>query len=92
MSERLVAVLDGNIVANVVIVDSEWDNPDDSHVEYTDGYPAAIGWVYDGVGFISPQPFPSWVLEDYVWVAPEPQPDYPSWWDEDNLSWERHLG
>lgn len=92
MRERVVAVLDGNIVQNVIVVAPDWDGADATHVEYTNGYPAGIGWEWDGIGFIRPQPYPSWVLEDYVWVAPEPQPDYPSWWNEDNLSWERLVG
>ena len=71
MSERLVAVLDGNIVQNVIVVSSDWDGADANHVEYTNGYPAGIGWEWDGTGFIPPQPDPSWVLNDYVWEPPE---------------------
>jgi len=91
MSERTVAVLDGNIVANVVVVDADWVAPaDGSMVEYTTGYPAAIGWEYDGTGFIPPQPYPSWVLNKstYLWEPPTPRPEDGDWmWDEDTVSW-----
>ena len=89
MSERLVAVLDGRFVSNVVVVDADWDGGSDIYVEYTDGCPAAIGWEYDGVGFIPPKPFPSWVLDDYVWVAPVPKPEgaVDCYWDEDQGIW-----
>jgi len=54
---------------------------------------AGIGYIYDEQrdGFISPQPFPSWVLDENtcVWVAPNPMPidgQYYSW-DEATTSW-----
>lgn len=90
MAERTVAVLDGNTVANVIVVDADWQSDDAAHVEYTADRPAAIGWQYDGTGFIPPQPYPSWVLTDYQWHAPTPKPDDGNayWWDEDNLTWQ----
>jgi hypothetical protein len=57
---------------------------------------AGIGYVWDGVGFAPPQPFPSWTKDSftYLWSAPTPVPERP-WpegvlgyqWDEDSLSW-----
>ena len=90
MSERLVAVLDGNIVQNVIVVAPDWDGADATHVEYTNGYPAGIGWEYDGTGFIPPKPCPSWVLNDYVWEAPVAMPDdgQSYVWDEASTSWQ----
>jgi hypothetical protein len=41
--------------------------------------------------FISPKPYPSWVLNEdsCVWEAPVPYPDEtkPYKWDEDNQEW-----
>lgn len=53
---------------------------------------AGIGYTYDfeaGV-FISPQPFPSWILdENYDWIAPVPYPqDGQTYvWDETTQTW-----
>ena len=52
---------------------------------------AGIGCIYDAINdvFISPKPFPSWLLdENYDWQAPTPRPEGTDWyWDEDSLSW-----
>ena len=52
---------------------------------------AGIGFSYDPVAdvFITPQPFPSWSLdEDYDWQPPTPMPTQGRWyWDEATLSW-----
>jgi hypothetical protein len=52
---------------------------------------AGIGYTYDAINdvFISPQPYPSWSLDDnFDWQAPTPQPEEGKWyWDEDSLSW-----
>ncbi len=50
----------------------------------------AIGDTWDGTGFIDPQPYTSWTLdENDVWQPPEPYPDDGSVyeWDEDTTSW-----
>ncbi len=38
---------------------------------------AGVGYLYDGVGFHAPSPFPSWILnqDTYLWEAPVPLPD-----------------
>ncbi len=59
-----------------------------SHTPY-----AGIGFTYDKVRnvFISPKPYPSWVLNTkYHWEAPVPAPiDSVSWaWNEDGQIWE----
>ena len=54
---------------------------------------AGIGYTYDEArdAFIPPQPYPSWVLDDYtcLWVSPLPYPedggDYI--WDESAIDW-----
>ena len=52
---------------------------------------AGIGYTYDANNdvFISPQPYPSWLLDsNFDWQPPTPMPTEGIWiWDEDNLSW-----
>ena len=51
---------------------------------------AGIGDTYDKENdvFISPQPFPSWMLVGFEWKAPIEMPeDGGYYWDEDNLEW-----
>lgn len=52
---------------------------------------AGIGFSYDPVAdvFISPQPYPSWSLDDnFDWQSPTPEPSEGAWnWDETNLEW-----
>jgi len=54
---------------------------------------AGIGYTYDSVrdAFISPQPYPSWVLNEAtcLWGAPTPMPtDNKQYaWDEPTTSW-----
>jgi len=53
---------------------------------------AGIGYTFDGVGFASPTPYPSWLLDSgtYLWGAPTPMPTDGAMysWNEDELSWE----
>jgi hypothetical protein len=53
---------------------------------------AGIGFTYDPArdAFISPQPYPSWVLNESTcrWEAPVPMPSDGLWqWDEDAGEW-----
>ncbi len=52
---------------------------------------AGIGFTYDAVNdvFITPQPYPSWSLDqNFDWQAPTPRPEGTNWyWDENSLSW-----
>lgn len=54
---------------------------------------AGIGFIYDQNrdAFIEPQPFPSWVLDEFscTWQPPTPQPDanLDYQWDESSLTW-----
>lgn len=52
---------------------------------------AGISYTYDAVNdvFISPQPYPSWSLdENFDWQAPTPMPTEGRWyWDESTTSW-----
>ena len=52
---------------------------------------AIIGGTYDPDAdvFISPQPFPSWVLDsNYDWQAPVEQPSEMYFWNEATQQWE----
>ena len=88
MSERTAAVVVDGIVENVIVISADHVLAD-GEIEYTDANPAAIGWEYDGTGFISPQPYPSWTLNGYIWQAPVAKPDDGAayYWDEDSTSW-----
>jgi len=65
--------------------------PDQSKA-YRKNY-AGLGYTYDATrdAFIPPQPFPSWVLDEFscLWEAPVPYPtDGKRYsWDEDTTSW-----
>ena len=54
---------------------------------------AAIGYTYDESrdAFISPQPYPSWILDEdtCIWKAPieVPSDDKHYFWDESSKSW-----
>ena len=55
---------------------------------------AGIGYTYDPEkdAFYSPQPYPSWVLDDNCrWESPIPYPgvigDRKYYWDEESVSW-----
>jgi hypothetical protein len=52
---------------------------------------AGIGYTYDAVNdvFVTPQPYPSWSLDNnFDWQPPTPTPTEGRWyWDEDSLSW-----
>ena len=51
---------------------------------------AGAGYSWDGTGFASPEPYPSWTLDaTYRWQPPTPYPDDGKdyLWDEDTTSW-----
>ena len=52
---------------------------------------AGIGYTYDAVNdvFISPQPYPSWALDnDFNWQPPTPRPEGHFWyWNEALQVW-----
>lgn len=52
---------------------------------------AGIGDEYNTElnAFISPKPYPSWVLdkENITYIAPKPQPSETSVWDEEKQEW-----
>ena len=52
---------------------------------------AGVGYNWDGIGFYTPQPFPTWILDrsTYLWQAPVPYPtDGKQYtWNEETTSW-----
>ena len=68
------------------------DNKPDSGVALRKNY-AGVGFIYDAGRdvFISPQPYPSWTLNEETcqWTAPTPMPvdDKRYTWDEATLAW-----
>jgi hypothetical protein len=52
---------------------------------------AGVGFLFDGIGFYEPQPYPSWTKNSstYLWEPPTPKPNdgkkYS--WDEATTSW-----
>jgi hypothetical protein len=57
---------------------------------------AGIGWTYhpDRNNFSSPQPYPSWTLDDQCnWQPPVARPvgEGPYTWNEETRSWESNL-
>ena len=55
---------------------------------------AGIGWTYhpDRDNFSSPQPYPSWTLDDQCnWQPPVARPEGSYTWNEETRSWESNL-
>ena len=52
---------------------------------------AGIGYIYHEIldAFITPQPFPSWTLNEQTtqWDAPTPQPEGMHYWNEQTQNW-----
>ena len=92
-----------NIVENVIVAEQDFINSGavgDSFLWVQTSYNgkfrgkyASIGDTWDKVNevFISPQPYPSWVLNETscIYEAPVPYPtdDLMYSWDEDTTSW-----
>lgn len=89
--QRYAIVKDG-LVVNVIEYESQPTTPPPG---FEDGYVAiqsdvaGPGYTYANGIFTPPQPYPSWILVDNIWVAPKPMPTEggPYRWDEQTLSW-----
>ena len=89
--QRYAIVKDG-FVENVIDYEEQPTTPPPG---FEDGYVAiqsdvaGPGWTYANGVFTPPQPYPSWILVDNVWVAPVPMPTDggPYYWDEQTKSW-----
>ena len=92
-----------NIVENVIVAEKNFINSGAVGDEFLwiqtsyngnfRGHFAAVGDTWDKVNevFISPQPYPSWILNEdtCIYEAPVPYPtdDLMYTWDEDTTSW-----
>lgn len=81
-----------NVVINVVVADKEYvDSMEGTFVfaGTNNELLATIGDTWNGKEFLSPKPFPSWILVDHVWVAPKPHPQVPNpmVWNEELKDW-----
>lgn len=90
--ERIFAAVDGNKVTNTFVGDDDFAGlvsaDHDAVIEITELDPIpGIDWTYGPEGFIPPQPFPSWTLNNGEWVPPTEQPSEFHYWDEATLSW-----
>jgi hypothetical protein len=96
------AVIENDIVINIVVADEEWANAQTATlVEYTEENSAWMGGDYVGGFFYPPKPFASWTRNNGSWVAPVEKPtditegdgsatgDFAYIWNEPSLSWNR---
>jgi hypothetical protein len=101
MNSKNIAILENNIVINIVVVTHDtWTETENQRVYRKDGFRkqvAKIGGRYDPDAdvFIDIQPYPSWILDDeFDWQPPTPKPDdgenYS--WNEETTSWDESVG
>jgi hypothetical protein len=89
MSKNMAAVSDTGEVLNIIIChDDEPETP--NLITYTDANPAYIGGTFDSGYFYPPQPYPSWVKDEGVWLPLIPRPESEgNWqWNEDEQEWQ----
>jgi hypothetical protein len=74
-----------------IYYDPTTNEPSDDQTKAYRWFFPAKGYTYDEAldAFIPPKPFESWVLENYVWVAPIPMPEDGAVyrWDEEAGDW-----
>lgn len=83
------ALIENGIVTNVIVAEKSFVDKLNGNWKES-GKLAGIGYSYDVINdkFISPQPFPSWILESDNWVSPVPYPtDGKYFWDENLTGW-----
>lgn len=85
------AIIQNGIVINVIEYDIEPSNPppgfDNTYVAIQSDK-ASVGYTYVNNEFVPPQPYPSWIYVDNVWIPPISAPiDKVAIWDELNKSW-----
>ena len=77
------------IVVNTIVADADFvaTQIDKDYVLCSRG---GIGWSFDGINFIAPQPYSSWILDaNYDWQPPIPMPEGDYYWNEAQLEWIR---
>ncbi len=78
------AHIENGIVVNVIVSDQNF--VDTLQGEWVEGK-TGVGYSYDGVLFIPPQPYPSWILDGDKWIAPSPKPLGYFEWNESVTAW-----
>ncbi len=88
------AIIENNVIENVAVADDkitmELLLPGKVVIEETEV--TGVAWigseVIDGK-FKPPQPTESWTwdADAFDWIPPVPRPEFPSYWDEESLSW-----
>lgn len=86
------AVIDGINVVNKIVADSKAiaeEVTGKTCVEFTESDIVEQGGIYENGKFIGRKPYPSWILENDIWVAPVPYPEEGKayYWDEPTLKW-----
>lgn len=84
------ALHDNNEIKNIIVADSlETAQTISNFDAFEITERVEIGWQKVGEHFIPQKPYPSWVLREdgKRWIAPVPQIDSSSVWDEASLSW-----
>jgi len=79
-----------SFIRNTLQLDGQW-----VQTSYNGGFRkqyAGIGYTFDSGSdvFITPQPYPSWSLDDnHDWQPPVPRPEEGLWeWNEDDQDWD----
>ena len=81
-----------NVVLNVIVADQEFISKQEGTWIQAPDKKVGTGYLWDPIKgvFVSPQPFPSWVLDqNNQWRAPVPMPGDGKLylWDEPNTNW-----
>lgn len=93
--KRIAILDDDNVVINFILAENDYVPPE-KHVIVPNDVGCAVGFKYfEGEGFASHQPFPSWLFdrETLLWYPPVHRPrDGNNYiWNEETLSWDMEI-
>ena len=62
-------IIDGMVV-NTIVADADFIETQ-TEKTYVICNKGGIGWTFDGTNFVAPQPYPSWILDEFTcqWKA-----------------------
>lgn len=84
------AIYESNKIINVIVAESKKIAEQSTGLQAveTNGSPW-IDWTLEEEGWRPPKPYPSWLWDGEMWVAPIPRPESGLWeWNEKNQEWE----
>lgn len=85
------ARITNGIVDNVIVDDGHYVSGQPDKWVRVEGELPGIGYIFDGIKFTPPKPYPSWILSenDSEWLPPVPLPDeeHVYLWNEDKKNW-----